>query len=159
MNKAQWTLLLTFAASFYNVGTIWSTQMGWRLWLFVAPGDFGPYHEAWWRMIKPVVFPVGAIAFLGSLALIWWRPAGVGSVPIWLNVGLQVATYVLTAAFWGRWQARTHHAKLTDGSLDPMYVRAMSTHWIRAAIITANGLLTLWMAIEHLSSMQSSSLR
>jgi hypothetical protein len=152
VNKAQWTLVATLAASLYDVGTIWMTQFGWRLWPYVAPGDFGAYHEAWWAMIKPVIFPVGAVAFFGSIALIWWRPEGVTAAPVWLNVVLQVATYALTAAFWGRWQAHTHYAKLPDGSLDPMYLRGMSTHWIRAAIITANGLLALWMMIEHLSS-------
>jgi hypothetical protein len=45
-----------------------------------------------------------------------------------------------------------HYAQLPDGSLDPMYIRAMSTHWIRAALITADGLVVFWMLIEHLSS-------
>ena len=152
MNTGEWILILTFAASFYNVGTIWMTQFGWRLWRYVAPSDFGAYHAAWWAMIKPVIFPVAAIAFFGSIAMIWWRPDGVTSTPIWLNVGLQVATYASTAAFWGRWQAQTHYAKRPDGVLDPMYVRVTSTHWIRAALITANGLLALWIVIQHLSS-------
>lgn len=152
MNKTQWVLILTFAASFYDVGTIWMTQFGWRLWPYVAPAEFGAYHGAWWSMIKPVIFPVAAIAFFGSIAMIWWRPEGVHAIPVWVNCGLQVATYALTAAFWGRWQAQTQYARLPDGSLDPMYVRVMSTHWIRAALVTVNGLLVFWMMIEHLSS-------
>jgi hypothetical protein len=152
MTKAQWVLMTTFAASSYNVGTIWMTQFGWRLWPYVAPNDFEAYHGAWWAMIKPVIFPVAAVAFLGSIALIWIRPEGVSPTPIWINVVLQVATYALTAAFWGRWQAQTHFARLPDGSLDAMYLRSMSTHWIRAAIITLNGLLAFWMVIQHLSS-------
>ena len=28
MNKAQWVLMTTFAASFYGVGNIWMTQFG-----------------------------------------------------------------------------------------------------------------------------------
>jgi hypothetical protein len=103
-------------------------------------------------MIKPVIFPVAAIAVSGSIALIWLRPEGVTAAPVWLNIALQVATYTLTAAFWARWQAQTHYAKLPDGSLDPMYVRAMSTHWIRATLITLNGLAVFWMVIQHLSS-------
>src|SRR5579862_5319325 len=115
MNKAQWVLLTTFAASFYGVGNIWMTQFGWRLWPYVAPGDFGAYHNAWWAMIKPVIFPVAAVAFLGAFALIWWRPAGVTAAPVWLNVGIQALIYTLTALFWGRWQAQTHFARLPDG--------------------------------------------
>jgi len=128
------------------------TQFGWRLWPYVAPNYFGAYHAAWWSMIKPVIFPVAAIAFCGSIALIWLRPEELTVVPVWLNVVLQVSVYALTAAFWGRWQAQTHYATLPGGSLDPMYIRVMSTHWIRAALITANGLLVFWMLIEHLSS-------
>ncbi|HLJ14288.1 MAG TPA: hypothetical protein VKV15_07315 [Bryobacteraceae bacterium] len=33
-----------------------------------------------------------------------------------------------------------------------MYLRVMGTHWIRSALITANGLLLFWMMLEHLSS-------
>ena len=79
MNRAQWILIASFAASFYNVGTIWMTQFGWRLWTYVAPSDFERYHLAWWAMIKPVIFPVAAIAFFGSIAMLWWRPAGVSA--------------------------------------------------------------------------------
>jgi hypothetical protein len=152
MNKAQWILMTTFAASFYSVGTIWMTEFGWRLWPYVAPSDFAAYHAAWWAMIKPVIFPVAAVAFFGSIALVWWRPEGVTATPVWLNIGLQLATWILTATFWARWQAQTHYARLPNGSLDPMYVRNMSTHWIRATVITLNGLIVFWMAVEHLSS-------
>src|SRR5215472_7037833 len=135
MNKGQWVLITTFAATFYGVGNIWMTQLGWRLWQYVAPGDFDAYHHAWWAMIKPVVFPVGAVAFFGALALIWWRPAGVTAAPVWLNVVIQVLIYALTAALWGRWQAQTRFARLPDGALDATYLRAMNTHWIRATLI------------------------
>ncbi len=152
MNKAQWVLVVTFATCFYNVGTIWMTQFGWRLWPYVAPDDFSAYHAAWWAMIKPVIFPVAAIAFFGSFALIWWRPAGVTAAPVWLNVVMQVVTYTLTAAFWGRWQAQTQFATLPHGGLDPMYLRSMSTHWVRGAMITISGLSTFWMVVQHLSN-------
>jgi hypothetical protein len=154
MNKAQWILIATFAATCYGVGNIWMTQFGWRLWTYVAPADFGPYHNAWWAMIKPVVFPVAAIAFFGAIALVWCRPAGVTAAPVWLNLALQVLTYALTAAFWGRWQAQTHFATLPGGGLDPVYMRAMSTHWVRAVLITLSGLAVFWMVVQHLSKLQ-----
>jgi len=156
MSKSQWMLLLTLAASSYDVGTIWMVQIGYRLWPYVAPNDFDAYHGAWWLKIIPVVFPVAALALFGSMAMIWWRPSGVMPTPLWLNVILQLATPALTLALWGRWQAQTHFARLVDGTLDPTYARIMGTHWIRVALITANGLLALWMMIEHLSSRTSS---
>lgn len=152
MNRAQWVLMLTFAATFYGVGNIWMTQFGWRLWPYVASADFDAYHRAWWAMIKPVVFPVAAVAFLGAIALVWWRPAGVTATPVWLNIGLQMLIYGSTAAFWGRWQAQTKFARLPDGALDPMYQRSMSTHWIRATLVTLSGLLVFWMVVQNLSS-------
>jgi hypothetical protein len=152
MNKCQWILLTTFAATFYSVGNIWMTQFGWRLWPYVAPNDFAAYHNAWWAMIKPVIFPMAAIGVFGSIALIWFRPEGVTPAPVWLNIGLHGATYTLTAIFWARWQAHTQFARLPDGSLDQIYVRAMSTHWIRATLISLNGLAVFWMVVQHLSS-------
>ena len=92
MNKSQWILLATFAASFYGVGNIWMTQFGWRLLSYVAPNDFGAHHNAWWAMIKPVIFPMAAIAVFGSTALIWWRTEGVTAGPVWLKGGLTPLT-------------------------------------------------------------------
>lgn len=151
MNRAQWTLMLTFAASFYGVGNIWMTELGWRLWPYVAPDDFSAYHNAWWRMIKPVVFPVAAVAFFGAIILLWWRPAGVTATPVWINIALQVLIYSLTVAFWGRWQTQTHFARLPDGGLDPTYSRSMSTHWIRAMLSSLSGLVVFWMVVQDLS--------
>jgi hypothetical protein len=151
MNRSQWALMTTFAASFYNVGTIWMTQFGWRLWPYVAPGDFGPYHLAWWSMIKPIIFPMAGVAVFGSIVMIWWRPEGVTAAPVWLNIALQMVIYGLTVAFWGRWQAQTQYARMPDGALDPIYLRVMSTHWIRCALITLSGLVVFWMVVEHLS--------
>ena len=37
MNRAQWVLMTTFAATFYGVGNIWMTQFGWRLWTLRRP--------------------------------------------------------------------------------------------------------------------------
>ena len=152
MNRAQWVLITTFAASMYGVGNIWMPQLAWRLWPYVSAGDFDAYHRAWWSMIKPVVFPVAGISVFGSVLLIWLRPDVVTATPVWLNIFLHVATYALTIALWGRWQANIHYVKLPDGSIDPLYARAMSTHWIRALLITSNGLVTFWMVVQHISS-------
>lgn len=151
MNRAQWMLVLTLAASSYSVGTIWMVQAGYRLWPYVAPGDFDAYHGAWWMKIIPVIFPVAGLGLFGSFAMLWWRPAGVAASLLWSNALVQLVTHALTIAFWGRWQAATHFARLTDGTLDPIYVRIMDTHWIRAALITLSCLLVLWAMIEHLS--------
>jgi hypothetical protein len=71
---------------------------------------------------------------------------------VWLNLGLQVFTAALTIALWGRWQGQTHYARVPDGLLDPMYVRSISTHWMRATLITLNAFMVLWMTVQHLSA-------
>jgi hypothetical protein len=60
--------------------------------------------------------------------------------------------YALTVAFWGRLQAETNFARLPGGSLDPTCGRVMSAHWIRAALITANGLAVFWTVVQHLTN-------
>ena len=102
-------------------------------------------------MIKPAVFPVAAVAFSGAFALIWWRPVGVTATAVWLDIALQVLIYALTAAFWGRWQAQTNFARLPDGALDPIYLRSVSTHWIRATLITLSGSVVFWMVVQDLA--------
>jgi hypothetical protein len=44
--------------------------------------------------------------------------------------------------------------KLPNGSLEQLYIRAMSTHWIRATLITLNELAVFWMVIWHLLSKE-----
>ncbi len=147
VNKSQWVLVLTLAASCYSVGTIWMVQIGYLLWPYVAPGDFKPYHQAWWFKLIPVVFPVAAVALCGAFAMIWWRPEGVTTSTLWLCLGSQLASYILTGMFWGRWQAQVRFARLPEGSLDPLFTKIISTHWLRVALLTLSGLAACWMMV------------
>src|SRR5207302_11098623 len=96
MGLRWWVQLVTLAASCYNVGTMWLTQVNWRLWAYVGRDEFPAYYRAWWfgwRGIQPVVFPLGILATLGSFAQLRWRPAGVPAWAAWLGAGLWVATW------------------------------------------------------------------
>ena len=46
---ALWVQMVSLAASCYNVGTIWMTQFGYRLWAHIKPGEFAEYHRSWWE--------------------------------------------------------------------------------------------------------------
>jgi hypothetical protein len=74
----------------------------------------------------------------------------VRTVTVWASAGSQLASYILTGLFWGRWQAQVNFARLADGSLDPIYLRIIDTHWIRVALLTLNGAAVFWMLVEHL---------
>jgi hypothetical protein len=143
--------LIGLATSCYNVGTIWMTQLGWRLWTHVGRAEFEDYHRAWWfgwRGIQPIVFPSGIVATLGSLAQLRWRSPRVPTWMVWLNLTLMMQSWLLTATFWGRWQAQLKQVRQEDGSLDPLYHRLLTTHWLRVALFTACGILQLWMSVK-----------
>lgn len=152
MTAGEWILLLTLIVSFYNVGVIWMVQVSYRLWAFVGSADFEPYHAAWWSGlsgIQPIVFPGAGLATLGALAMLGWRPATIPSWMVWCGIAIQAIIWSLTALLWAPWQARLHteQVHLVDGSLNPVYVWLVTTHWLRVALITAYGVLVLWMTV------------
>jgi hypothetical protein len=154
LNPRWWLLLVTLGASCYSMGTIWMTQVSWRLWAYVGRDRFPAYHRAWWfgpRGIQPVVFPFGILATLGSFAQLCWRPQQVPGWMAWLGAALWIATWGSTVAWWGRTQARLEQVRREDGSVDPLYRRLLATHWLRVAFITASALLHVAMTAASLS--------
>jgi hypothetical protein len=148
---SKWVQLISLAASCYNVGTILMTQLGYRLWARVGHAEFEDYHKAWWygwRGIQPIAFPSGIVATLGALAQLHWRSPRVPSWMVWLNITALMQAWVMTAVWWGRWQGQLKRARQEDGSLDPLYRRLLTTHWLRVALFTAGGILQLWMAVK-----------
>jgi len=140
-------LLLNLALAFYNVGTIWAHEVDiFRSWKLIRRDDFHRVQELHWRKLPYwVLAPVG-LAFAGALALIWYHPAG---SPAWAIIGTvasQACSLLLTALFWGRWQA----ALSTDerGAESPYLEKILSTHWIRTTLINANGAVLLAWAID-----------
>jgi len=141
--------LATLSASCYNAGTIAMVQLGYRLWGLLDRQTFVATHDAWWfgpRGIKPVIFPTAALALFGSAAMLRY-PARNASRPLLrLNMALQLATYVATAATWGRWQGQLSETRRPDGSLDPLYRKLLATHWLRVALIVGSAAVQLRVA-------------
>ncbi len=153
MQIRWWIQLVNLATCCYNMGTIWMTQLGWRLWAHVGRDEFPAYHRAWWfgvRGIQPVIFPSFILSTLGSFAQLRQRPARVPAWAAWLGALLQVAAWVSTGAWWGRWQGQLENVRREDGSLDPLYERILSTHWARVALITASGLVQIGITARAL---------
>jgi hypothetical protein len=147
---AHWVQIISMAASSYNVGTIWMTQLGYRLWVHIQPEKFAEYHRSWWEGwggIQPIVFPPGIIATLGSLAQLRWRSPRVPKWLVWLNVLLQIQSWLLTGVFWAPLQARLQQTQRADGTLDRNYQLLMRSHWLRVALFTGCGILQFWMSI------------
>jgi hypothetical protein len=129
------------------VGQVWLVQLSaYRLWSLVGDREFRAYHAAWWRSIWGVILAPAVILSAGA-ALMVWRPApGVPSWATWLGFALQLALILGTALWWGPLMARL---ETTNGALDRQrYGLMVRTHWARVGLISAYGILVLWMLAQ-----------
>jgi hypothetical protein len=137
--------LLNLALGFYNVGTIWAHQLdifpSWRL----AGAQFHEMQAKHWKKLPFWVLGPVAVALAASVALFWYHPAG---SPIWAiagTFGCQAASAILTAFFWGPWQAAL--SRDPDGARSLSLTRILQTHWLRTALINASAFILLTWAI------------
>jgi len=141
-------LLLNLALGFYNVGTIWAMEVDiFRSWKLVGQ-DFHKVQEAHWRKLPYWIFTPVGLALIGSIVLIWYHPVG---SPVWAVWGVfltQVISLVLTAIFWGQWQAKLSKDPL--GSKSPYLGKILKTHWLRTLLINTYALILLTWAIQVL---------
>jgi hypothetical protein len=128
-------LLLNLALGFYNVGTIWAMEIdifhSWKL----CGSDFHRVQEVHWRKLPYWIFAPIALALLGSVVLVSYHPIGSPGWAVWGNLGCQSLSLILTALFWGRWQAKL--AKDPLGSESPYLKKILATHWVRTLLINA----------------------
>lgn len=139
-------LLLNLALGFYNVGTIWAMEIDiFRSWKLVGT-DFRTVQEVHWRKLPYWIFTPVALALIGSIALFWYHPANSPAWAIWGVFLCQALSLVLTAAFWGRWQAKLSKDPL--GSQSPYLTKILSTHWLRTLLINGYALILLvWVVL------------
>ncbi len=147
MFRGQTLLLITCALALYGVGNVWLVQLSsYPLWRYVPAASFEAYHIAWWHSIWGAILAPAVLLFVLAVLMPGWRPAGVPAGAAWVGVALQVALVVGTATWWGPLMARLGDA---SGGLAPdRYRLLMTTHWLRVALVTAYGLLTLWMVAQ-----------
>ncbi len=147
MDWSQCLLLATCALSLYSVGNIWPVQLSsYRLWTHVGPGEFHAYHRAWWRSIWGVILAPAGFVFIGAILMLWWRAPGVPSWAPWVGLALQVGLVAGTAIWWGPLMARLEDP--AGGLAIDRFNLLMKTHWLRVAIVSAYGGLTLWMVAQ-----------
>jgi hypothetical protein len=143
-------LLLNLALAFYLVGAIWAIEVDiFRSWALVGQNEFRAVQSSHWRKLPYWVFAPLGLALIGSIVLIWYHPVNSPGWAIWGNLGCQVASHLLTAVYWGRWQAQLS----TDerGSASPYLAKILATHWIRTLLFNAYGLIMLCWAIYALT--------
>jgi len=143
-------LLLNLALSFYLVGAIWAHEIDiFRSWKFMGAKDFGTVQSVHWRKLPYWIFTPLGLALAGSVALIWHHPRASPTWAIWGNLTCQVASHLLTAIYWGRWQAKL--SKDERGPASPYLAKILATHWIRTLLINVYGLILLGWAIGALT--------
>ena len=97
-----------------------------------------------WRKLPYWIFAPVGLALAGSFVLVWYHPVGSPTWGFWGCLGCQLASLVLTAIWWGRWQAALSRDE--RGPDSPYLARILATHWIRTLLINANAcVLLLWM--------------
>jgi hypothetical protein len=138
------------ALAFYNVGTIWAHEVDtFRTWKLLDPKTFLIVQEIHWKKLPYWVFiPVG-LAFAGSIMLIWFHPAKIPIWEIYTSFVFLFLSNLLTAVFWGPWQAKLSKDEL--GSESPYLAKILQTHWIRTVLINGYGIMLLYMVIQTLS--------
>lgn len=143
-------LLLNLALSFYLVGAIWAHEVDtFRSWRLICAKDFPTIQTVHWHKLPYWVFTPLALALFGSMALIWYHPVVAPVWAIWGNLGAQLASHVLTALFWGPWQAKLSKDK--RGPSSPYLAKILATHWIRTLLINVYGFILLAWTIRALA--------
>ncbi len=142
-------LLLNLALAFYNVGTVWAHEIDiFRTWRLIGPQAFHDVQRIHWRKLPYWIFAPVGVAFAAGVALIRLHPSG---FPVWAVVGAlvcQALSAILTALFWGRWQAGLSRDPL--GPESPYLARILATHWVRTLLINGYAAFLLAGAIVWL---------
>ena len=143
-------LILNLALGFYNVGTIWAHEIDiFRSWRLVDPKDFHAVQRAHWLKLPYWILTPLGLSLFGSIVLVWYHPV---NSPTWAMAGVllcQILTIVLTAVFWGRWQAQLSQDPL--GSQSPYLAKILRTHWVRTLLINLCAIILLVWVITTLS--------
>ena len=140
-------LLLNLALSFYLVGAIWAHEVDtFRTWKLICRTDFPTVQAVHWRKLPYWIFTPLGLALIGSIILIRYHPAVAPDWAIWRNLCAQLASHLLTAVFWGPWQAKL--SKDPRGPDSPYLAKILATHWVRTALIGAYALILLAWAIR-----------
>jgi hypothetical protein len=148
MTRNDGLLLMTVVLALYGVGNVWLVQVSsYPLWAYVGPREFHAYHVAWWHSIWGVILAPAGLLVIASVLLLWWRPDGVPGWEVWLGVALQLALVLGTALWWAPLMARLSTPE--DGLVRSLYPLLLATHWLRVAIVTAYGVLTVWMLAQN----------
>jgi len=147
MDESQWLLLASCGLGLYAVGQVWLVQLAtYPPWVHVGEREFHAYHAAWWHSIWGVILAPAGLLMVCAALMMWWRAPGVPAWATWLGGALQAALLLGTVLWWGPVMARLETC--SGGLSREHYKLLIRTHWIRVGIVSAYGILGLWMLAE-----------
>jgi hypothetical protein len=145
----KWTLLLQVASTLAMVGLIWFVQVvHYPLLAQVGREGFRRYEMDHQRLTTWVVAPLMLTELITAVLLIWWRPASVELMTIWIGLMLLVLIWVMTYAV-----QVPQHAALVLSYDARMQKRLVAGNWFRTAAWTARGMLALGMLAQVLTTV------
>jgi hypothetical protein len=125
-------LLLNLALAFYLVGAIWAHEIDiFRSWKFISAQDFPTFQSVHAHKLPYWIFVPLGLALIGSFVLIWHHPPTSPRWATWGSLACQLVSHVLTAIFWGPWQAKL--SKDQRGPASPYLEKILATHWVTHA--------------------------
>jgi hypothetical protein len=143
-------LLFSVALGFYNVGTIWAHEVDiFQTWPLIRKRDFVSVQAKHFQKLRYWFFAPVALALAGSLALVFYHPAGSPFWAIYSNLACLLLSIVLTVFFWDRWRGLL--SKDPRGPDSPYLAQILRTHWIRTVLINAYAFVLLVWAIISLA--------
>lgn len=158
-------LLLNLVLSFMGVGQVWQVQLSaYPLWAYVGTNELHNYHIAWWHSIGIPLFIPAGLAMICTIGLFWFRPPAVLRSSVWTAIIILLITYGLTFIWWGplmaligatpqefqdvfNWAPLLKKLGLQTKTQKQLFDLLIITHWLRAALLSAYGILMLRMAV------------
>ena len=152
MNEmTKWNLLIQLGTTLAMVGLIWFVQVvHYPLFAQVGRSEFRRYEMDHQRLTSWVVAPLMLAELATAVLLIWYRPAAIGLMAVWIGILLVAWIWIMTYTV----QVPQHSSLVL--SYDPIVARQLVRgNWWRTAAWTARGLLVLWMVAQVISHPES----
>lgn len=151
VEMAKWTLLVHVGATMAMVGLIWFVQIvHYPLFSQVGHESFRSYEMDHQRLTTWVVAPLMLLELATAFLLLWYRPLGFGSTPVWLGLILAAAIWMMTYGI-----QVPQHASLVTSYDAEVQRRLVAGNWFRTAAWTARGALVLWMVSQAISTISA----
>ena len=134
--------LMQLASTLFMAGLIWFVQIvHYPLYAQVGTAEFVKYEQRHNTVTTWVVAPPMFIELGTAVLLLWFRPAGLTTLPCMIGLGLVAVNWLSTMFL----QVPCH--EILTQAFDPVvHQKLVSTNWIRTAAWSLRGILVLWMA-------------